>query len=91
MTSEALDLDEKYREQERAEVLEKASRCWEKFPVRYQQAVADRPDVLEWVRQFQADLANAPSLLLLGPRLWTCSCGHLAGYPRSKAQQGEVK
>jgi DNA replication protein DnaC len=67
MTSEALDLDEAYREQERAEVLEKASRCWEKFPVRYQQAVADRPDVLEWVQQFQADLTNAPSLLLLGP------------------------
>lgn len=52
---------------EEAEVLAAASWCWEKFPLRYQQAVTDRADVLEWVKQFQDDLRHAPSLLLLGP------------------------
>lgn len=56
------------REEERREVLAGAAlACTERFPPRYANATTDRPDVLDWVKQFQADIANAPSLLLLGP------------------------
>lgn len=52
---------------DREQVITEAGKCWERFPIRYQHAVTERPDVLAWVKQFHADPANAPSLLLLGP------------------------
>lgn len=54
-------------ERERAAVVDQAGECWTRFPLRYQDAVTERPDVLDWVGQFHADPQRAPSLLLLGP------------------------
>lgn len=52
---------------DRDQVIAEAGKCWERFPTRYQHAVTEWPDVLAWVKQFHADPASAPSLLLLGP------------------------
>lgn len=42
-------------------------RCDNAFPRRYINATSDRPEIAQWVKQFRADPAEAPSLLLLGP------------------------
>jgi DNA replication protein DnaC len=42
-------------------------RCDNAFPRRYLTAHTELPEVIDWVKQFRADAANAPSLLLLGP------------------------
>jgi DNA replication protein DnaC len=60
-----------YREREEIEqrqetVAAAALACTERFPLRYREAITDVPAVLDWVKAFHADPANAPSLLLLG-------------------------
>lgn len=42
-------------------------RCDSLFPRRYRDANTDRPEILDWVKQFHADPTEAPSLVLLGP------------------------
>jgi DNA replication protein DnaC len=70
-TAVDIDYDEGHRRQladRFAEVSAAAhDRCNNAFPRRYIDAHTDLPDVLDWVKQFRADAANAPSLLLLGP------------------------
>lgn len=57
------DLAERFRE-----VVDDATRtCDDGFPLRYRTARADHPEVARWVKEFQADPREAPSLLLLGP------------------------
>lgn len=63
-----VDTSEQEAEEERRQCLADAeAACTARFPKRYREATADRADVLDWVSQFHAGPADAPSLLLLGP------------------------
>lgn len=48
-------------------VLAEAEKARDGFPLRFRQASTDLPQIDEWVAQFHANPATAPSLLLLGP------------------------
>lgn len=48
-------------------VIDAEQRFAERFPLRYRAAVAEHPEILAWVEQFQVDPTGTPSLLLLGP------------------------
>lgn len=52
---------------ERDEVLAEAGNAQDRFPLRFQQASVNHPEILAWAAQFQADPQQTPSLLLLGP------------------------
>lgn len=66
MTITAID-DPVLRERYNEVVTAAHDRCNSLFPRRYLAAHTDRPEIRNWVEQFQADPAEAPSLLLLGP------------------------
>lgn len=47
--------------------LRATAECDKRFPRRYVNAVADHPAVVEWIGQYVANPADAPSLLIAGP------------------------
>ncbi len=62
------DAEEPMLKERRIEVASLANeRCDNAFPRRYRDAHSEIADVLDWVKAYQHDPANAPSLFLLGP------------------------